>query len=52
MGLWGPVLEPDFGQERYLTINPLDAIKEGKMHTVPFIVSQTTDEFFWKAFRE
>ncbi|KAJ8708870.1 hypothetical protein PYW08_010252 [Mythimna loreyi] len=50
VGLWGPVLEPDFGQERYLTVNPLDAIKQGKMHTVPLIISQTTDEFFWKAF--
>nr|QEE13683.1 carboxylesterase 3 [Mythimna separata] len=50
IGLWGPVLEPDFGQERYLDINPLDAVKQGKMHTVPLIISQTTDEFFWKAF--
>nr|UZN46518.1 esterase CXE5 [Heliothis virescens] len=51
VGLWGPVVEPDFGQERYLTINPLEAVKQGKMHTVPLIISQTTDEFFWKAFQ-
>ncbi|XP_075986140.1 carboxylic ester hydrolase-like [Anticarsia gemmatalis] len=50
VGLWGPVVEPDFGQERFLSIHPLEAIKKGKMHEVPYIVCQTTDEFFWKAF--
>lgn len=47
--LWGPVVEPDFGQERFLPIEPMDAIRQGKIHAVPFIISMTTDEFFWKA---
>ncbi|CAD0205698.1 unnamed protein product [Chrysodeixis includens] len=50
VGLWGPVAEPDFGQERYLSEDPLAAIQHGRLHTVPYIISQTTDEFFWKAF--
>ncbi|CAB3225667.1 unnamed protein product [Arctia plantaginis] len=50
VGLWGPVVEPDFGQERFLSVQPEDAIKQGMMHEVPYIISQTTDEFFWKAF--
>ncbi|XP_069355814.1 uncharacterized protein [Maniola hyperantus] len=48
--IWSPVVERDYGQERFLTMQPLDAIREGKMHAVPYIISQTTDEFFWKAF--
>jgi len=50
IGLWGPVVEKDFGQERFLDIDPLHAIRHGKMHTVPHIISQTEDEFYWKAF--
>ncbi|CAG4972428.1 unnamed protein product [Colias eurytheme] len=48
--LWTPVVEADFGQERFLPVDPIDAIREGKMHPVPFIISRTKDEFFWKAF--
>lgn len=48
--IWEPVVEKDFGQERFLTMDPVDGIKQGKMHSVPYIVSQTTDEFFWMAF--
>nr|XP_034826278.1 venom carboxylesterase-6-like isoform X1 [Maniola hyperantus] len=48
--IWWPVVEKDYGQERFLTMEPLDAIRQGKMHAVPHIISQTTDEFFWKAF--
>ncbi|KAM3957249.1 juvenile hormone esterase-like [Aphomia sociella] len=50
VGIWAPIVEPDFGQERFLTMEPMEAIRKGKMHAVPFIISQTTDEFFWKAF--
>lgn len=50
LSLFRPVVEPDFGQERFLDIEPMDAIREGKMHTVPYIISQTRNEFFWKAF--
>ncbi|KAM3957232.1 integument esterase 1 [Aphomia sociella] len=48
--LWSPVVELDFGQERFLTMKPVDAVRHNKMHSVPFIISQTTGEFFWKAF--
>lgn len=47
-----PVVEKDFGQERFLTMQPLDAIRQGKMHAVPYIISQTKDEFFKKGFCE
>ncbi|XP_026331184.1 venom carboxylesterase-6-like isoform X2 [Hyposmocoma kahamanoa] len=50
VGLWKPVVELDFGQERYLTIEPTEAITKGLIHTVPLIVSQTTDEFAGLAF--
>ncbi|XP_059056097.1 juvenile hormone esterase-like [Achroia grisella] len=49
VGLWTAVVEPDFGQERFLTMDPADAIREGKKHSVPYIISQTRNEFFWKA---
>ncbi|KAM3957233.1 carboxylic ester hydrolase-like [Aphomia sociella] len=48
--LWTPVVELDFGQERFLDIDPLEAIRKGKIHAVPYIISQTRNEFFWKAF--
>ncbi|CAH2057989.1 unnamed protein product, partial [Iphiclides podalirius] len=50
VGIWLPVIEKDFGQERFLHVEPADAIREGRMHAVPLLVSQTEDEFFWKAF--
>ncbi|XP_047530507.1 juvenile hormone esterase-like [Vanessa atalanta] len=50
LSIWVPVVEKDFGQERFLPIDPETAIKEGKMNAVPYIISQTQDEFFWKAF--
>ncbi|KAJ2944879.1 hypothetical protein O0L34_g1768 [Tuta absoluta] len=48
--LWGPVVEPDVGQERYLVEPLMDSIRAGRIHTVPLIISQTENEFFWKAF--
>ncbi|KAJ8708869.1 hypothetical protein PYW08_010251 [Mythimna loreyi] len=48
--VWRPVVEPDFGQERFLTEEPMVAIRHGRMHSVPFLISQTNGEFFWKAF--
>ncbi|CAK1589398.1 unnamed protein product [Parnassius mnemosyne] len=50
VGIWMPVVERDFGQERFLHVEPSDAIRSGNMHAVPHIISQTQDEFFWKAF--
>ncbi|XP_063834269.1 carboxylic ester hydrolase-like [Ostrinia nubilalis] len=48
--VWAPVIEPDVGQERFLDLSPLEMVQQGKMHSVPYIISQTTGEFFWKAF--
>ncbi|XP_053601613.1 juvenile hormone esterase [Plodia interpunctella] len=48
--VWSPVVEKDFGQERFLTMSPGQAVKQGEMHAVPFIISQTQGEFFWKAY--
>ncbi|XP_045540267.1 esterase E4 [Papilio machaon] len=48
--IWKPVVENDFGQERFLTEQPLAAVRAGRMHPVPYIISQTRDEFFWMAF--
>ncbi|KAI8423395.1 hypothetical protein MSG28_012545 [Choristoneura fumiferana] len=50
IGLWTPVLEPDVGQPRFLAVQPADAIRARRIHSVPLLVSQTEDEFFWKAF--
>ncbi|KAJ2944878.1 hypothetical protein O0L34_g1767 [Tuta absoluta] len=49
VGIWGPVVEPKCGQERYLDRDPAVAIQNGDMHAVPHIISQTTDEFSWFA---
>nr|AQY62734.1 carboxylesterase [Pieris rapae] len=50
VGIWTAVIEPDFGQERFLTSQPDEAIREKKLYAVPHLVSQTQDEFFWMAF--
>uniref|UniRef100_A0A0K8TVB4 Carboxylic ester hydrolase n=1 Tax=Epiphyas postvittana TaxID=65032 RepID=A0A0K8TVB4_EPIPO len=50
LSLWAPVIEPDVGQPRFLAVQPDAAVRAGNMHSVPLLVSQTTDEFFWKAF--
>ncbi|XP_058796122.1 uncharacterized protein LOC131666989 [Phymastichus coffea] len=43
---WLPVVEPEVrGIERFLPAQPLDLIKEGKFHKVPFITGVTKDEF-------
>ncbi|XP_075986055.1 juvenile hormone esterase-like [Anticarsia gemmatalis] len=47
--LWTQVVEPDTDQEKFLDMEPAEAIKEGRMHKVPLIIGQTTDEYFWKA---
>nr|AJN91193.1 carboxylesterase [Cnaphalocrocis medinalis] len=48
--VWTPIVEEDFGQERFIASSPLRAVQEGRMHAVPYIIGQTTGEFFWKAF--
>ncbi|KAL4709555.1 hypothetical protein ACJJTC_007286 [Scirpophaga incertulas] len=48
--LWQPIVELDFGQERFLVESPLESVQCGRLNAVPYIISQTTGEFFWKAF--
>ncbi|XP_072946424.1 juvenile hormone esterase-like [Epargyreus clarus] len=48
--IWRPVIEQDFGQEVFMPRHPLEALRLGQLYAVPYIVSQTRDEFFWKAF--
>ncbi|CAK1547561.1 unnamed protein product [Leptosia nina] len=48
--IWTPVIEAEYGQERFLSEHPLHTISSGKLNSVPLIVSQTRDEFFWEAF--
>nr|ARM65387.1 putative antennal esterase CXE16 [Ectropis obliqua] len=48
--VWTPVVEPDCGQERFLAEHPLTSLRAGRAHPVPCVISQTTGEFFWKAF--
>ncbi|XP_022837633.1 venom carboxylesterase-6-like isoform X2 [Spodoptera litura] len=47
--LWVPIHEQDFGQEMFLPQQPLAAVCAGRLQRLPYIVSQTHDEFFWKA---
>lgn len=42
---WIPVIEPDFGQERFLTEDPNDLFQKGKTAQVPFMTGITTYEF-------
>ncbi|XP_048005146.1 juvenile hormone esterase-like isoform X2 [Leguminivora glycinivorella] len=50
ISFWTPVVEPDVGQHRFLSVQPDEAVRSGQFSAVPLLVSQTEDEFFWKAF--
>lgn len=43
--LWKPVIESDFGQERFLIEDPVDSFKNGNFMKVPLISGITRDEF-------
>lgn len=43
--LWTAVVEPDFGQERFLTEDPTEAFLKGDFVKVPVIAGITQDEF-------
>ncbi|XP_014599187.1 PREDICTED: esterase E4-like [Polistes canadensis] len=46
MGIWGAVIEPEIdGSERFLTGQPIDLIREGKINEVPLIIGTTAEEF-------
>ncbi|XP_062562253.1 juvenile hormone esterase-like [Armigeres subalbatus] len=43
--LWTAVIEPDFGQERFLTEDPTESFLKGNFMKVPVIAGITQDEF-------
>lgn len=43
--LFLPVVEPDLGQERFLTDNPIKSFRSGKWNRVPIITGFVKDEF-------
>lgn len=43
--LWKPVIEKDFGQERFLTEDPVRAYQNGDFAKIPIITGMTKDEF-------
>ncbi|XP_074036127.1 juvenile hormone esterase isoform X2 [Leptinotarsa decemlineata] len=50
MMIWGPVIEGDFGKQKFLTEHPIRLITEGNFMKVPYIAGQTKDEVGFKAF--
>jgi carboxylesterase type B len=42
---WLPVIEPDFGQERFLTDEPAELFKRGEFSKVPVIIGRSENEF-------
>lgn len=43
--MWKPVVEPDFGQERFLTDNPTRLFRQGRFTRVPVMAGITELEF-------
>lgn len=50
--LWMPVVEPDFGQERFLTDDPNKLFLSGRFHRVPVMAGITEYEFLSPAIGE
>jgi carboxylesterase type B len=46
-----PVIEEDFGQERFLPDDPIKLIQNGDFQEVPVVIGVTKDEFANRAFR-
>lgn len=42
---WWPVIEPDFGQERFLEDQPNKLLEEGNFTQVPTLIGITSDEY-------
>lgn len=42
--MWKPVIEPDFGQERFLTDNPTNLFKIGDFMRIPILAGVTKYE--------
>ncbi|CAG9829853.1 unnamed protein product [Diabrotica balteata] len=48
--IWSPVIEADYGQQRFLPAHPIHLITNGQFKQVPFLTGQTKDEFGYLAF--
>ncbi|KAF5306937.1 hypothetical protein FQA39_LY00167 [Lamprigera yunnana] len=48
--MWGPVIEPDCGQERFLTDNPVKLFLEGKYQKVPVMAGIASEETEFAAY--
>lgn len=42
---WFPVIEDNFGQERFLIEDPSETFRSGKFNKVPIIIGRTEHEF-------
>lgn len=47
--IWYPVIEKDFGQERFLTENPTKLMRQGRFMRIPVIAGVTEYEFLGPA---
>lgn len=47
--MWKPVIEPDFGQERFLVEHPTESFRKGDFARVPIIAGITQYEFLHPA---
>ncbi|XP_045478007.1 uncharacterized protein LOC123683151 [Harmonia axyridis] len=47
--VWKPVIEPDFGQERFLTDHPIKLALQGKFRKMPMLAGITNQEFGHRA---
>lgn len=50
--LWKPVIESDFGQERFLTEDPTELFKKGDFMRVPILTGINKYEFLHPAISE
>lgn len=48
--VWTPVIEEDFGQDRFLTDHPINLVTSGRFMKVPVLTGVTEHEFGYKAF--
>lgn len=47
--VWKPVIEHDFGQERFLIDDPNKLFRQGRFHRVPVMTGITEYEFLYPA---
>nr|XP_022903454.1 esterase FE4-like [Onthophagus taurus] len=47
---WTWVIEPDFGQERFLVEHPIKSVVNKRVHDVPLMIGVTKDEFGGQSF--